>query len=307
MIDFDTTSTPGSLCFGLDTGIVQITPWGPNAFRVQASIGNALENPESALTESVKHLDCQIDIDKEGNSAHIVNGNLYALVSRSGKITFSKVNDGSVLLEEYTRDLSDVTSPNASALKVVSREFQPILGTESFRVTARFESQDINEKIFGMGQYQESYLNLKGADIDLSQRNSQASVPFHLSSRGYGFLWNCPAVGRAVFGRNVTSFEARSAKILDYWVVAGDHPRDILRAYTAVTGRPPMMPEYGLGLWQSKLRYQTQEELLGVAREYRKRKLPIDVIVCDYFHWPKQGDWRFDPDFWPDPGKSSSS
>lgn len=65
-----------------------------------------------------------------------------------------------------------------------------------------------------------------------------------------------------------------------------------------------MMPEYGLGFWQCKLRYQTQEELLGVAREYKARRLPIDLIVIDFFHWPKQGDWRFDETYWPDPGKS---
>ena len=62
-----------------------------------------------------------------------------------------------------------------------------------------------------------------------------------------------------------------------------------------------MMPEYGLGFWQCKLRYQTQEELLQVAREYRKRNLPIDLIVIDFFHWPMQGDWKFDEKYWPDP------
>lgn len=68
-----------------------------------------------------------------------------------------------------------------------------------------------------------------------------------------------------------------------------------------------MMPEYGLGFWQCKLRYQTQEELLGVAREYKRRNLPIDLIVIDFFHWPKQGDWRFDATYWPDPGRLTRS
>ena len=61
------------------------------------------------------------------------------------------------------------------------------------------------------------------------------------------------------------------------------------------------MPEFAMGFWQCKLRYQTQEELLAVAREYKKRGLPISVIVCDFFHWPLQGDWKFDPRCWPDP------
>ena len=61
------------------------------------------------------------------------------------------------------------------------------------------------------------------------------------------------------------------------------------------------MPDYGLGLWQSKLRYWSQAELLEVAREHKRRGLPLDVIVADFFHWPKMGDFRFDPEFWPDP------
>jgi alpha-D-xyloside xylohydrolase len=83
--------------------------------------------------------------------------------------------------------------------------------------------------------------------------------------------------------------------------VAGDAPAEIEEAYARATGTVPMMPEYGLGFWQCKLRYQTQEELLSVAREYKARKLPIDLIVIDFFHWPKQGDWKFDATYWPDP------
>ena len=66
-----------------------------------------------------------------------------------------------------------------------------------------------------------------------------------------------------------------------------------------------MMPEYGLGFWQCKLRYQTQEELLEVAREYHRRGLKVDVIVADFFHWPAEGDWKFDKDYWPDPAAVS--
>ncbi len=126
-------------------------------------------------------------------------------------------------------------------------------------------------------------------------------MPFAVSSRGYGLLWNNPSVGRVVLGHNIMSFEAYGTKALDYWLVAGDTPAEIEEAYAKATGTVPMMPEYGLGFWQCKLRYQTQEELLEVAREYKRRRLPIDLIVIDFFHWPKQGEWKFDPVYWPDP------
>ena len=126
-------------------------------------------------------------------------------------------------------------------------------------------------------------------------------MPFLLSDSGYGFLWNNPAIGRATFGTNRTEWEAKSTQQLDYWICAGDAPAEIVERYSAATGRPPMMPDYATGFWQCKLRYQTQEELLQVAREYKRRGLPLSVIVIDYFHWPNQGTWQFDREYWPDP------
>ena len=208
--------------------------------------------------------------------------------------------DGRLLLEEYCRNRRDILDKKCSAIEVEAREFKPI-PVGDYHLTMRFESVDKNEKIYGMGQYQQPWLDLKGLDLELAHRNSQASVPFAVSSLGYGLLWNNPGVGRAVFGKNIMSFEAYSTKALDYWIVAGDTPAQIEEAYAKAAGTVPMMPEYGLGFWQCKLRYQTQEELLQVAREYKRRNLPIDLIVIDFFHWPKQGEWKFDPVYWPDP------
>ena len=96
-------------------------------------------------------------------------------------------------------------------------------------------------------------------------------------------------------------WHVQCAKQIDYVVIAGDTPGEINEKFTAVTGRAPMLPEWAAGFWQCKLRYETQEELLQVAREYKKRGLPISVIVIDYFHWTMQGEWKFDPEKWPDP------
>ena len=152
-----------------------------------------------------------------------------------------------------------------------------------------------------MGQYQQDMLDLKGCTLELAQRNSQASVPFALSSLGYGFLWNDPAVGQVTFGKNMTEWTAESVKECDYWITVGDTPKEILKNYTELVGRAPAFPENAAGLWQCKLRYRTQEEVLEVAREYHRRGIPLDVIVIDFFHWTRQGDWKFDPVYWPDP------
>ena len=99
----------------------------------------------------------------------------------------------------------------------------------------RFESNP-EEKIFGMGQYQQPFLNLKGCELELAHRNSQASVPFMISSLGYGMLWNNPAIGRVTFGKNITTWQADSSKIIDYWICAGDTLAEIEETYAKATG-----------------------------------------------------------------------
>ncbi|KAH9904017.1 glycosyl hydrolases family 31-domain-containing protein [Xylariomycetidae sp. FL2044] len=331
-----------TLEYRYDSETLRIEAWGPNALRVRATHLPAFPAEPWALTEPLPPMP-DVAISIAGSGARIRNGVIQADVSAAGgKLVIRHARTGKILLEEYVRQRKDVLDPKASALRIGARSFVPRPGSASWHLTARFEAAEPDdddddgeeEKIYGMGQYQQrrtnysiflSNLNLKGLDLELAQRNSQASVPFAVSSRGYGLLWNNPAVGRAVFGRNLTTFEAYSTDVLDYWVVAAaggggndpdndddddddkkggirGGPAEILRAYASVVGTAPPMPEYGLGFWQCKLRYQTQDEVLAVAREHKVRRgLPMDVIVVDFFHWPKEGEWKFDPTFWPDP------
>lgn len=285
----------GMLTIRCNNEIVWIEPWGRDALRVRACKQSQMPEEAWAL-ENKGEFAAEIEAGPEGG--YIRNGKLTAKVSRAGALSF--VNQkGELLLEEYFRNRRDITSPKCSALDVDAREFKPILGGD-YTLAAHFES-DPGEKLYGMGQYQQPYLDLKGCELELAQRNSQASVPFLLSSKGYGFLWNNPAVGSVTFGKNVTTWRAQSTKVLDYWITAGDTPAEIEESYASVTGTVPMMPDYGMGFWQCKLRYQTQDELLNIAREYKKRGLPISVIVVDFFHWPYEGEWKFDPEYWPDP------
>src|ERR1019366_9346839 len=112
------------------------------------------------------------------------------------------------------------------------------------------------ERFYGFGQHQHGLLDQKGAVIDLVQRNSEVTVPFALSSRGYGFLWNMPGVGRVELAANRTRWAADAARQIDYWVTTGPTPADIVSRYAQVTGLPPMLPEWASGFWQSKLRYR---------------------------------------------------
>lgn len=284
------------LIYHYDAEEVWIEAWGRNGLRIRATKDAKMPQEDWTLNPECR-MEGKTELSNQG--AWIRNGKAELFISKGGKITIYN-QDRKLLLEEYWRNRRDLTDRKCSAIEVEAREFQPNIGGD-YHVTMRWESLDPKEKIYGMGQYQQPYLNLKGTDIELAHRNSQASVPFMISSLGYGMLWNNPGIGRAVFGKNIMSFEAYASKVIDYWITVGDTPAEIEEAYAGVTGTVPMMPEYGLGFWQCKLRYQTQEELLEVAREYKRRGLPIDVLVIDYFHWPVQGEWKFDPVYWPDP------
>ena len=287
---------------------LRIEGWGENALRVRAVMYDTWTGRDYALTEKPVAADCEIRIGTEDNPdgsgsvpcAEIRNGRISATVNFAGVISFYR--DGKLILREYYRSYGGTLVQTSRCLKVVNREWKGNIGGSEYTLTVRFDPNR-DEKIYGMGQYQQPDLNLKGTMLELAQRNSQISVPFMVSSLRYGLLWNNPAVGRVTFANNMTEWVARSTQQMDYWICAGENPKEILNGYTAVTGRAPMFPDSLMGLWQCKLRYRTQEEVLTVARQYRKEGIPIDQIVIDFFHWTVQGDWKFDKTYWPDPKK----
>ncbi len=287
-----------------------IEPWGKDSLRVRSTMFNDLTGNNWALTENVKsdakpeiktflidHWVGDGTIDKREN-ASITNGRIRCEVNFVGIVSFYR--DDELILREFFAMYDGTLSDKSRCLKVVNREWKGVIGGSDYSLNLKFEANK-NEKIFGMGQYQDGYLDLKGSVLELAQRNSQISVPFMISSLGYGFLWNNPAVGRVSFAKNITEWIAKSTKEMDYWITVADSPKDIMKNYTEVTGRAPKYPEDMMGLWQCKLRYRTQDEVLTVARAYQKEGIKIDLIVIDFFHWTVQGDWKFDKTYWPDP------
>jgi alpha-D-xyloside xylohydrolase len=296
---------------------IWVEPWGRNSLRVRVTREAQMDPHDWALTDKpAAESDVNITIEEvelvepwipeaqkaahtqRAQTASIRNGEITACFNAEGWLTFLNY-EGQVLTQEYWRDRNRIDR-YCVPLRIEARELKPIIGTSDYALTLRFEAFE-DEHIFGLGQYQEKNLDKKGATLELAHRNSQASVPFMLSSRGYGLLWNNPAVGTVTFGTNRTEWTARSTKKIDYFITAGETPAQIEEQYADAVGKAPMMPEYGMGFWQCKLRYRSQEELLHVAREYTRRGIPLDVIVIDFFHWTRQGDFKFEPRDWPDP------
>ena len=195
-----------SLIWKNENELVVIEAWGNNALRVRATMYPKLNNENWAL-EYIKPKDVRVFI--ENDKAIIINGKIKAEISNIGKITFFK--DGEIILNEYYRAFG--FTKHSPSMRFKAREFKPINGGD-YILTIRFESNE-DEKIYGMGQYQQPNFDLKGCILELAQRNSQISVPFAMSNLGYGFLWNNPAIGKVMFGANYTEWEAEVMILLE--------------------------------------------------------------------------------------------
>ena len=264
-----------------------LTTLGRDAWRVCATDepGGLIARMPSALVDNSPCGESPIRSEPCAPGAYRA-GNLEVVISPSGGLAFRRVSDGRALLAEQAPVLDAARSYRS--------------GGAAHRVTATFAAQE-GERLYGLGQHLHGRLDQKGCVIPLEQRNTQIAVPVLLSSLGYGFIWNLPSVGRVELGLNATRWVADHAPRIDYVVFTADTPAGLLARLAELTGLPRSLPDWAAGFWQSKLRYQSQAEVLGIAREFHRRGLPLDVLVIDYFHWTKMGEWCFDPVAWPDP------
>ena len=256
---------------------LRIEAWGLNSFRVRATMLREID--ESLDWALLTPNESKIKVSIEEKMTSIENGEITC------KICFNPDNISSIpwnISYHDTRTGKELTSENHHRFKRWRGIYLKPREGDTFQVEARFKQYE-DERIYGLGQHQHGRLDNKGCVIELLQRNTEVCIPFMYSTRGYGFLWNNPAIGNALFARNKTEWTAEVTSQIDYWITAGDNPAEIQEQYTAISGRTPMMPEYGLGFTQCKLRYKNQQELLAVAREHKKRGLPMDIIVADFF------------------------
>ena len=176
----------------------------------------------------------------------------------------------------------------------------------AYRVSAIFDSPT-GEHYYGLGQQQQGVLDLRGHQIkcwhDYSAIGGEnVCVPFLVSSRGYGLIWDNPSKSTIDLGfnqRNVWSSEIGDR--ISFFVIAGDKTDEIYQGYRQLTGMAHMLPKATYGYIQSKAIYPTQAQLLEVAKSYRDRNLPLDVLVVDFLNMTKQGELDLDPTRWPDP------
>jgi alpha-D-xyloside xylohydrolase len=217
-------------------------------------------------------------------------------------ITF-RTPDGKTLLEltGWSQSVPNYKDGTA-ALAADRRPTDP----PSFVVGATFASPD-DEHYYGLGENQEGFLDHRGhpvrcwADYTAPAAPSFC-VPFLLTNKGYGLLWDNASKTTIEAGFNErTRWVSESGDRVSFFVIAGASADEIFAGYRLLTGATPMLPKAAYGYIQCKQRYASQDEVLAVAKGYRDRHLPADVLVVDWFYYTKMGQMDFEPKAWPDP------
>ena len=231
----------------------------------------------------------------------------------NGSVTFKDASSGRTLLAERS-DLPHEAEPVVQERIIYDEKSAHMVETANGKVTVKdiirrdtigtstkyrvhFQWHD-DEALYGLGSHMEDYMNLRGKTMYLTQHNLKAMIPVLNSTRGYGLLFDA---GCAMKMQD-DYVEMEAAKVLDYYFIKGETLDRVIAGYRHLTGQCPMMPRYMFGYTQSKERYTSQDEILRTLGEYRRRHVPIDMIVQDWNYWPQGwGYMKMDSTHYPDP------
>lgn len=214
------------------------------------------------------------------------DGGVSVSLSADGRLSFSDAS-GKTLLSETGRRFSPKT----------------FAGKNFTDVDMSWESAG-DDSIYGLGQYQDGLLDIRGATRRCHQKNLEDCVPLWVSSAGWGILWDNPAPFEftAAKGRATSLSAPCAGGVTDYYVLTGPTPGEVIAKYRRLTGSQPMPPKWAFGYHQSKERYHSPGEVLGIAAKFRETGFPLDLIIQDWQYWGDHG-WNacvFDEKRYPD-------
>ena len=282
-------------------GTLWVRFWSPEIVRV--TYASTTELPElKSLSVTATPESVHLTREESEQAVILASQRIKVRIDRgSGAVTFLDAANH-VLLQEAAK----------------GRQIVPMTVTGA-SVTSATQSFDLalDEGIYGLGQHQQGAWNYDAEgsfNVRLAQANTEVGIPVMTSSKGYILLWDNPAVttissdpaGGASASSRILHWSSEYGKAIDYYFCYGDGTiATAMAAYRHLTGEAPMMPRWEFGFWQSKERYASQEELLGVATKMRELKVPIDGIIQDWQYWPAGsntwGSHQFDPQRYPDP------
>jgi len=312
------------ITFTRDNSTVALEPYSNNVIRVTLSLkkDKAMAAPGFGFIASptaqgwtANHTDAAdlyrssrmvvtVDVNRPGNPTRTERdiGRFFNGSAPPAHITFT-TPEGKKLLELTGWSMSVLNHKDGTA--GLLHDKRP--SDESFyQVGAVFASPD-DEHYYGLGQNHEGYLDHRGRHVECWHNYTAAAapsicVPFMVTNYGYGIVWDNPSKTTIDAGFNEqTRWLSDVGDRVSFFVIAGKDFDEIYSGYRLLTGTTPMLPKAAYGFVQCKQRYITQEEMLNVAKGYRERHLPLDVLVLDWFYYSKMGQFDFVPDRFPDP------
>lgn len=268
---------------------VAVTFYANDTVRVEKwPVGGSAEKKSLVVVQKdLPKLALQVAEDAE--SVSLGDDRFQVRIRRSdGAVEFADARNKTVLSESGAAEFGPAG---------IEREKEAYSVRQSFRLSA-------DEGLYGLGQMQTGDMNFRGHTEKLAQSNTDAVTPMMVSTAGWGLLWDNYSKTTFDDSKSGTSFWSEVADNVDYYVFYGPSIDAEIAAYRHLTGEAPLYGRWAYGYWQSKEHYETQQEILGVAAEYRKRRIPIDNIVQDWNYWGNNDTWGgmiFDPVRYPQP------
>ena len=274
-----------SVDFAMHSGTLRIQVCSDAIIRVVYSATSSFpDTPQYAVIKTAWPA-TQWTLQSSDKDVTIATSLVKVTVTRAdGTIRFSDAT-GKKLFEDFDRSLTPVE----------------VNGEKTYHAEMFSNLWDSTEAFYGLGQHQAGVWNYHGEDVELSQDNTNISVPMFLSSKGYGIFWNNPS--RSRFDNrflHALYLSSEVADTVDYYFLYGPEFDKIIASYRELTGAAPLFGKWAYGFWQCKNKYSSQEEILSVAHKYRELHIPVDNIVQDWFWWNKMGEPVFNKNY-PDP------
>jgi alpha-D-xyloside xylohydrolase len=269
----------------MKTGTLRLQVCSDSIIRVTFAPGAAIPNTPQYIITKASWPAAQWTMESTDKDITLVTSRMKVTVTRKDATILFSDAPGKKLFQDYERSLTPVV----------------VNGEKTYRSEIFSNLWDSTEAFYGLGQHQSGVWNYHGEEVDISQENTNISTPFVLSSNGYGIFWNNSS--RSRFNNrflHALFLSSEVADTVDYYFLYGPDFDKIIAGYRDMTGAAPLFGKWAYGFWQCKNKYNSQEEILGVAHKYRELHIPVDNIVQDWFWWNTMGEPVFNKNY-PDP------
>ena len=255
---------------------IEIQFFSPSIVRiVKWPEGNAFEKKSLSVIKTPESTD--FNVKKQGTKLTLKSKSLAVVLNlKNGQVSFSTLKNKS-LLNEKEEGTSFTDFDDA--------------GDKTYTIYQSF-ILDNDDAIYGLGQQQQGKMVQRNVKLNMVQGNTDDYVPFFVSVKGYGLFWDnySPTVFEDT--QESTSFKSDVGECVDYYFMVGNNADGVIAEMRDLTGQAPMFPLWTFGFWQSKERYKSQDETVGVVKKYRDLGVPLDGIIQDWQYWGNNYLWN---------------